>query len=74
MGCITEVTRTLGVDSERLWELLFQRGYKEQEELHVPSFAGFYYLTLFGFAGLFLTLEEIPLDSRTYPLKREGMI
>ena len=52
MGCIAEITRTLKVDSERLWELLFQRGFAEREELHEPSSTGHVYLTFFEFCRL----------------------
>ena len=39
-------------NSERLWELLFQRGFREREELHELSSTGHVYLTFFQFCML----------------------
>ena len=44
-----ELTSTLWIDSEKLWELLIQRGFIE---LHEPSVARHLYLTIFQFCRL----------------------
>ena len=49
MGCGARHVIALGVDAEKLWELLIQRGFAELEEHHGPSDAGHIYLTLFQF-------------------------
>ena len=47
MGSCDGKMVTPEVNSEELWEILIQRGFKEQEELHEPSEAEPIYLTLF---------------------------
>ena len=49
MGYDARHVIALGVDAEKLWELLIQRGFAECDELHEPSDAGHIYLTLFQF-------------------------
>ena len=52
MGYWTEDMKNPWSNSERLWELLFQRGFREREELHEPSSTGHVYLTFFQFCTL----------------------
>ena len=49
MGYDARHVIALGVDAEKLWELLIQRGFAKCDELHEPSEAGHIYLTLFQF-------------------------
>ena len=47
MGYWAEDMENPGGNYERLWELLFQRGFLERKELHEPSSTGHIYLTFF---------------------------
>ena len=56
MGYWAEDMKNPWSNYERLWELLFQRGFLEREELHELSSTGHIYLTFFQFCRLIFDL------------------
>ena len=65
VDCGADRLETFRIDAERLWELLFQRGYVELEVISKPVMSECFYLILFVFCRLVFDSGGMNRNSRT---------